>query len=165
MSFFLFLIILIISRCPALPAEPPIFSHSPEQEGKHWWAGFLCKMTHGLHEWMGRKVRDSDHVSPWMALKSTVGGAYMPSKELMEFFELAEHKFKEVNGDTLSLAPNPIKRVSSLLMAARPDIDVEIIEAYSRARFYLRLNDLNIKQGVREKQIRRKNATHKNKYI
>ena len=114
-------------------------------------------MTGGMHEWMGRRVREAPNVSPWMALKSR-GGAYMPSKELMQFMEVAEQKFTAVN--SLSLAPNPIKRVS-----ARPDIDVEVIEAYSRARFYLRLNDLNNKLGVKQKQIRRKEATHKNKYI
>ena len=99
-----------------------------------------------------------------MALKSR-GGAYMPSKELMQFMEVAEQKFTAVNGDSLSLAPNPIKRVSALLVAARPDVDVEVIEAYSRARFYSRLNDLNGKLGIKEMQIRRKEATHKNKYI
>ena len=153
-----------LSRSPALPAVPPIFSNSPEQEGKHWWAGFLMKMTGGMHEWMGRRVREAPNVSPWMALKSR-GGAYMPSEELMQFMEVAEQKFTAVNGDSLSLAPNPIKRVSALLVVARPDIDVEVIEAYSRARFYLRLNDLNSKLGIKEKQIRRKEATHKNKYI
>ena len=70
-----------------------------------------------------------------------------------------------MNGDSLSLAPKPIKRVSALLVVARPDIDVQVIEANSRARFYLRLNDLNNKLGVKQKQIRRKEATHKNKYI
>ena len=123
----------ILSRSPALPAVPPIFSHNPEQEGKHWWAGFLIKMTGGLHDWMGRRVREASNVTPWMARKSR-GGSYMPSKELMVFIETAEEKFTAINGDSLSLAPNPIKRVSALLMAARPDIDVEFIEAYSRAR-------------------------------
>ena len=70
------------------------------------------KMTGGLHDWMGRRVREASNVTPWMALKSR-GGAYMPSKELMVFIETAEEKFTAINGDSLSLAPNPIKRVSA----------------------------------------------------
>ena len=144
-------------------AEPPIISN-PEQEGKNWWAGFILKMTSGLHEWMGSRTREAANVSPWMQLKSR-GGAYMPSPEFIQFLEMAEVQFNKVNGKELSRERNPIGKVSALLRTARPHIDSEIIEAYSRARFYLRLNDLNSKLMVKEKQQERRKAVHKNKYI
>jgi len=144
-------------------AELPILS-TPEIEGRNWWAGFLLHMTKGLHEWMGARTRDATNVTQWMALKSR-GGAYMPSAELNEFLELAEEHFKSVHGSELSIEKDPIGKVSSLLRTARPDVDPEIIGAYSKSRFFLRLNDLNNKLQVRETQQRRRQATHANKYI
>ena len=44
-------------------------------------------------------------------------------------------------------------------------MDPLIIQAYSRARFFLRLNDLNRKLGVIEKDRLRKNMVHKAKYM
>ena len=89
----------------------------------------------------------------------------MPSPEFIQFLEMAEVQFNKVNGKELSRERNPIGKVSALLRTARPHIDSEIIEAYSRARFYLRLNDLNSKLMVKEKQQERRKAVHKNKYI
>ena len=89
----------------------------------------------------------------------------MPSAELNEFLELAEEHFKSVHGSELSIEKDPIGKVSSLLRTARPDVDPEIIGAYSKSRFFLRLNDLNNKLQVRETQQRRRQATHANKYI
>ena len=78
---------------------------------------------------------------------------------------MAEVHFKAINGSELSRERNPIGKVSAMLRLARLDIDAEIIEAYCRARFYLRLNDLNSKLMVKEKQQERRKAVHKNKYI
>ena len=141
-------LIYYIYRCSAgstvITAEPPIIS-KPEQEGKNWWAGFLLKMTSGPHEWMGSRTREAENVSPWIQLNSR-GGDYMPSQEFIQFLEMAEvHYFNNVNDNELNRERNPSGKVPDLLRTARPDIDSEIIEAYSRARFYLRLNALNAK--------------------
>ena len=37
------------------PSESSIFSNTPEQEGINWWAGFLVRMTRGMHRWMGTR--------------------------------------------------------------------------------------------------------------
>ena len=89
----------------------------------------------------------------------------MPSPELLSFIEGAEKVFKEVHGLELDLKPNPIQRVTNILRRQRPEMDLQIIEAYSRARFFLRLNDLNRKLGVVENDRRRKDMVHKAKYI
>jgi len=129
----------------------------------NWWAGFLVKMTRGMHRWMGTRTRDATNTSRWMQLKSR-GGAIMPSPELISFIEGAEKVFKEVHGLELDLKPNPIQRVTNILRRQRPEMDLQIIEAYSRARFFLRLNDLNRKLGVVENDRRRKDMVHKAKY-
>ena len=146
-----------------MTAELPILS-TPETEGRNWWAGYILHMTKGLHEWLGSKTAIADNVTPWMSRKSR-GGAYMPSAELTKFLETAEEVFTSVNGSELSLEKDPIHRVAALLRNARPDVDPEIIGAYSKSRFFLRLNDLNSKLQVQEKQQRRRQATHANKYI
>ena len=146
------------------PSESSIFSNTPEQEGVNWWAGFLVKMTRGMHRWMGTRTRDATNVSRWMQLKSR-GGAIMPSPELLRFIEGAEKVFKEVHGLELDLQYNPIQRVIDILRRQRPEMDPLIIQAYSRARFFLRLNDLNRKLGVIEKDRLRKNMVHKAKYM
>ena len=118
-------LIYYIYRCSAgsmvITAEPPIISN-PEQEGKNWWAGFLLKMTSGLHEWMGSRTREAENVSPWMQLNSR-GGDYMTSPEFIQFLEMAEVHFKNINGNELSKERNPIGKVSALLRSPRPDID------------------------------------------
>ena len=89
----------------------------------------------------------------------------MPSEDLKAFIIGAEGFFNKVNGDTLAEVKDPITKVATLLKKARPDISGDIIEAYSKARFFRRLGDLNLKEQVHELNIRRKNAVHKNKYI
>ena len=84
------------------------------------------------------------------------------SSELNKFLELAEEVFNCIHGAELSLKKDPISRMSALLMNARPDVDPEIIRVYSKSRFFLRLNDLNVKLQVREKQ---QQTIHTNKYI
>ena len=63
------------------PSESSIFSNTPEQEVVNWWAGFLVKMTRGMHRWMGTRTRDATNVSRWMQLKRR-GDAIMPSPEI-----------------------------------------------------------------------------------
>ena len=119
-----------------MTAELPILS-TPKTEGRNWWAGYLLHMTKGLHEWLGSKTAIADNVTPWMSSKSR-GGAYMPSAELTKFLETAEEVFTSVNGSELSLEKDPIRRVAALLRNLRPDVDTEIIGAYSKSRFFFR---------------------------
>ena len=86
----------------------------------------------------------------------------MPSPELLTFIEGAEKVFKEVHGLELDLE---YKRVIHILRRQRPEMDPLIMQAYSRARFFLRLNDLNRRLGVVEKDRNRKDMVHKAKYL
>ena len=121
-------------------------------------------MMKGLHTWMGQRTAVAPNCSDWVKSKS-LGRAYMPSEDLKAFIIGAEGFFNKVNGDTLTEVKDPIMKVATLLKKARPDISGDIIEAYSKARFFRRLGDLNLKEQVHELNIRRKNAIHKNKYI
>ena len=89
----------------------------------------------------------------------------MPSEDMGSFMEKAEKVFKEVNGASLSQLSDPIGRVSSLLKRRLPEVEPEVVEKYSRARFYLRLNELNKKDHVAEVQRKRRRAQHLNKYL
>ena len=113
---------------------------------------------------MGSKTKEASNVTPWMALKSR-GNAYMPSQEFLDFLQFAESKFAEVNGSKLSLLKDPIRKVAELIKNERKDVHPEIINTYSRARFYLQLNDLNRKLDVERKHDRRRSAAHTSKYI
>ena len=121
-------------------------------------------MMKGLHTWMGQRTAVAPNCSDWVKSKS-LGRAYMPSEDLKAFIIGAEGFFTKINGETLAEVKDPIAKVSALLKKARPDISEDIIDAYSKARFFRRLADLNLKEQVHELNIRRKNAMHKNKFI
>ena len=70
-------------------------------------------------------------------------------------------RWQRCTGSELSRDCYPIGRVSALLRSVRPDIDYEIIKAYSTAvLFYSRLNGLNAKLMLKEKQQERRKAVH-----
>ena len=121
-------------------------------------------MTKGLHAWMGQRTDVAPNCTKWMKEKS-MGKAYMPSEDLKDFIVGAEVFFNKVHGKKLAEVVDPIKKVADMLKKARPDISPDIIDAYSKARFFRRLSDLNLKEQVEETNVKRRNAIHKNKYL
>ena len=121
-------------------------------------------MLKDKYEWMGQRTHKAINVSTWMSWKSR-GGAFMPSKELLATVDECEKVFSAIHGNRLSLQRDPIGRVTTAIKAALPHLESDIAEAYSKARFFLRLNELNRTAGVLEKQIKRKNAHHKSKFL
>ena len=76
----------------------------------------------------------------------------MPSEDMESFMEKAEKVFKEVNGSSLSQLSDPIGRVSAILKRRLPEVEAEVVEKYSRARFFMRLKELNQKDHVAEEK-------------
>ena len=121
------------------------------------------KVGVGVHAWMGERTETAENNTPWMKHKS-LGRAFMPSERLISLVNSWEPLFKKFHGSTVSRVQDPIPKLSLIIKNRFPDIDVGIINAYSKCRFFLRLKELNLNLDVVGTQFNRRDRSHKNKY-
>ena len=102
--------------------------------------------------------------SKWIRMLSR-GGLYLPSLKLKQLVEYMESDFQRYHGPSLSLEQNSINILAKMLRIKNPDMPLELLELFSRARFFMRLKFLNNEMLVLEKSINRRYTVHVNKFI
>ena len=146
------------------------FTASQEEcsaQGLVYVAGYLCNKLAHKYEWMGtRTYRATDDTtnSRWIQLLSR-GGLYLPSQELQDLAEAMENDFQKYHGPSLSLEKNSINILAKILQIKNIDMPYDLLQLFSRTRFFIRLKYLNNEMKVLEKTIKRRYSIHVNKFI
>ena len=153
--------------------EARCFTASQEEcseEGLVYVAGYLCHKLAHKYQWMGARTCYVDESeankfdSKWIQMMSR-GGLYLPSLKLKQLVESMESDFQRYHGPSLSLEQNSINILAKMLRIKNPDMPLELLELFSRARFFMRLKFLNNEMLVLEKSINRRYTVHVNKFI
>ena len=76
-----------------------------------------------------------------------------------------ENDFQKYHGPSLSLEKNAINILARLLHIKNQDMPYELLQLFSRTRFFIRLKYLNNEMQVLEKTIKRRYTIHVNKFI
>ena len=88
----------------------------------------------------------------------------MPSKEFMNDIKKMEILFRRFHKENVCLEPRPIERLAKIIVK-RLNIQRDIALLYSKTRLFIRLKCLNKNLQVTEKQMRRRNLSHKIKMM
>ena len=153
--------------------EARCFTASQEEcskEGLVYVAGYLCHKLAHKYEWMGARtchVPESnapDFDSKWIRMISR-GGLYLPSAELKQLVDSMETDFQKYHGPSLSLEKHSMNILAKILQLKNPGVPLDLLQLFSRARFYMRLKYLNKELHVHEKSIQRRYTIHVNKFV
>ena len=140
------------------------------EQGLVYVAGYLCHKLAHKYQWMGMRTcyvnetEKNKFDSKWIEMISR-GGLYLPSLELKQLVDSMERDFQRYHGPSLSLEQNSINILAKMLRIKNPDMPLELLELFSRARFFMRLKFLNNEMLVLEKSIKRRYTVHVNKFI
>ena len=94
------------------------------------------------------------------------GGLYLPSAELKQLVDSMETDFQKYHGPSLSLEKHSMNILAKILQLKNPGAPLDLLQLFSRARFYMRLKYLNKELKVHEKSIQQRCYTiHVNKFV
>ena len=105
-----------------------------------------------------------DFDSKWIRMISR-GGLYLPSAELKQLVDSMETDFQKYHGPSLSLEKHSMNILAKILQLKNPGVPLDLLQLFSRARFYMRLKYLNKELHVHEKSIQRRYTIHVNKFV
>ena len=71
------------------------------------------------------------------------GGLFTPSPALVVEAKKWEKEFKNCHGEQLNSEKNPMMNLARILYEISPTVPREIVDLYSRTRFFIRLKHLN----------------------
>ena len=122
--------------------------------------------------WTGSSTRSSWLRNPesnapdnkWIRMLSR-GGLYLPSAELKQLVDSMETDFQKYYGPSLSLEKHSMNILAKILQLRNPGAHLDLLQLFSRARFYMRLKYLNKELKVHEKSIQRRYTIHVNKFV
>ena len=88
----------------------------------------------------------------------------MPSPRFQEYLNKFEERFRALHEETLYPYEDPIGTLVALLEVEFPEIALEIINLFSKTRFFIRLKKLNGDLKVVKKKYKKRYQNHVNKF-
>ena len=129
-----------------------------------------CKETHFLdtqiknltNPWLG-KTATSETASAYIQILSR-GGLKMPSLRFQQYLDKFEERFRALHEDKIYPYEDPIGTLSTLLNVEFPEIPLDIVNLFSKTRFFIRLKKLNGDLKVLKKKYKKQYQNHVNKF-
>ena len=80
----------------------------------------------------------------------------MPSPKFKDLLIMFEERFRALHEDTVYPYEDPIGTLALLLQVEFPEITFEILELFSKTRFFIRLKKLNGELKVHNKKYKKR---------
>ena len=90
----------------------------------------------------------------------SLGGLHEPTVEFLNYMKQFEEEFEKFHGSTLNLGQDPIGNLALCLEACFPEIPQEVLNLYSKTRFFIRMKHLNKVLLVEQNTYRKRHGTH-----
>ena len=114
------------------------------------------------YDWLGQRTLEREGRS-WTDYISC-GKLFHPSEKFQKILVQSEKEFLQFHGNTLNLENKPIKKFTQRLKNIFPNIPSDILNVFSRTRFYIRLKYLNRCLRVQEISTHKRYVNHVNKF-
>ena len=93
------------------------------------------------YPWLG-ETATSETASAYIKILSR-GGLKMPSQSFQVYINKFEERFRAFHEDSIYPYEDPIGTLSILLNVEFPEIPMDIVNLFSKTRFFIRLKKLN----------------------
>ena len=88
----------------------------------------------------------------------------MPSLRFQQYLDKFEERFRALHEDKIYPYEDPIGTLSTLLNVEFPEIPLDIVNLFSKTRFFIRLKKLNGDLKVLKKIYKKQYQNHVNKF-